>query len=106
MNLKAAISGGGGWLIGAAMIFGLFIGEQAEPVDTTRDVVMPSSPSAVFNPCPAGWEFTEEADHVRVLTCARDGWVVSLNPDYSFNNGFDTRGSGSTTKPAEVPGWR
>lgn len=106
MNLKSSVSGGGGWLAAGAMVLGMLIGENAEPVDTTRDVIAPSSPAAVFNPCPAGWDFTEEADHVRVLTCALNGWVVSLNQDYSFNNGFNTRGPGGTTNPAEVPGWR
>ena len=105
IDLKAAVAGGGGWLIGLAMVAGLFIGEQAQPVDN----LVPSSPAGqevAFNPCPSGWEYTEEADHVRVLTCALNGWVVSLNADFSFNNGFNTRGPGSTTNPAEVPGWR
>lgn len=109
MNLRTALAGGGGWLIGAAMIVGLFVGEQAQPVDTTVDVVAPSSPAAeeTFNPCPPGWDFTEEADHVRILTCSQGGWVVSLNPDYTFNNGLNTNNptAQNVTNPALVPGW-
>lgn len=103
MNIKEALASGGALLTIGAFILGNFTGEQVQPVDSLHA----NSPAEErFNPCPSGWDFTEEADHVRILTCAKNGWVVSLNADFTFNNGLNTQGPGSTTNPAEVPGWR
>jgi hypothetical protein len=105
MNLKSALSNGGGYAVAAAMVLGLLIGEQAEPVDN----IIPSSPATVevTNPCPDGWDFNDSSDeHIRVISCQRGGWTVFLLPDGTFNYGWDGRSPAFETDASKVPGWR
>ena len=44
MNIKAALSNGGGWAVAAAMVVGLFVGEQAEPASRADDAFTANSP--------------------------------------------------------------
>lgn len=63
-----------------------------------------------FNPCPVGWDYTSELDHIRVLQCSNDdnGWVVILNEDFTFNNGLDTKNPAGAPilDSSLVPDWR
>lgn len=69
----------------------------------------PATPEeSTFNPCPVGWDYTDERDHVVVLQCSHpNGWVVLLNSDFTFNNALDTTRPDATTitDESQVPNW-
>lgn len=101
MNSEKTTIGFIGAAIGAAAMFvaSLFStggDKAASPVEET------------FNPCPIGWDYTGERDHVVVLQCSNEnGWVVLLNSDFTFNNGLNTKSP--TAEPIfdelQVPDW-
>jgi len=97
--MKMAVVAVAGLIVGAGVAVGL-----VEPAVTDK----PPETPAVHAPCPDGWEDTSTADeHTIVLSCARNNWLVVLNPDGSFGHGvqLNTEGAQFKFSPAEVPGW-
>lgn len=101
--MKNALSQGG-WAVAVVMLIaGLFGGEQAKPID---NVVQPAFAPA-SSPCPDGWRDTSTSDeHGYVLSCSRNGWLVVLDPDGTFNIAWQDGSPTFTADPKAVPGWR
>lgn len=95
---------------GVLFIAGAFTGEQAKPWDNgveevAREVNL--APAEVSR-CREGWKDTSTtADHTPVYRCERNGWTVILNPDNTFNYGFQDPkvNPNREVNPANVPGW-
>lgn len=103
-----------GGFVGAVLTASLFLVGLFFNGDTaTRDVIgLPPAPTPPLAPaesrCPQGWKDTSTRDiDIVVPSCSRDGWLVVLNPDNSFNYGvqLDTPGASFKFSPFEVPGW-
>lgn len=57
--------------------------------------------------CPSGWEQHDDAgdDHTIVYSCERNGVLVVLNPDKTFNFAFVPGQPDFVHDPSAVPGW-
>jgi hypothetical protein len=72
-------------------------------IEPAAEEVVGHSPTS---PCPGGWRDTSTKDeHQRVLSCSKDGWLVILNEDGSFNYAWDGVSPDFVRDPALVPGW-
>lgn len=56
--------------------------------------------------CPSGWKDTSNRDeHSPVFSCSRQGWLVILHPDGSFNYAWKDFSADFTYNQLEVSGW-
>ena len=86
-SLTSALAGGGAALTAGALLLGALVGDVAQPLDRTTDLIAGSP--AVESICPSGWQDTSTSDgHIVVLSCSKDGWLVILNPDLTFGYGW------------------
>ncbi len=101
MNFKTAIAGGGALLAALTFTLGTLLGTSGVP-EKAADVAF--SPA---NGCPTGWADSSATDeHTVVFSCSKDGWLVILNGDKSFNYAWDGRSPEFEYDSSRVPGWR
>lgn len=89
----------------SAAVFAFVAVDAADVVTPDPSVTPQPQPVAQCNP---GWEDKSvRTEHTVVFACFRDGWLVILNADGSFNQGHqdDTPGAVFITDPALIPGW-
>ena len=94
------------WILGG--IAGAVISGLAAFGLVETEVVHPPETPAVHAPCPDGWADTSTSDeHMVVLSCQQDDWIVILHSDGSFSHGLQKNTTGAEFKydPKEVPGW-
>ena len=106
INLKAALSQGGGLVAAGGMLVGSIIGNSADPYDRLQNEISSPSVPAVIEICPPGWEDVSSTDlHIVVFACEQGDWLVYLQPDGSFSHALKDGASAFTTEALEVPGW-
>lgn len=84
----------------------------ANPVEEGADHVgrpLAEAFDIIAGRCPDGWEDkTSKDEHTRVRSCERDGWLVILKEDGSFDYGLeiDNPSAIPVFSESEVPEWQ
>lgn len=106
MNLKTASAGGGLLMAIVVGASAFFAGEQAKPLENVAEPAfeVAFAPASI---CPAGWKDTSSTaeEHLKVLSCSRDGWLVILTPEGKFDHGWDGVSPTFEFDESKVPGW-
>lgn len=92
----------------AALVNGATVSFFGEGIEVTGDHNNIVRSLVDDGPCPDGWDDKSgTAEHTQVKSCEREGWLVILNQDESFNYGvqLDTPGAKFVFDRTKVPGW-